>query len=128
MNDLLKIALSQYGVKEISGEKNNKQIVDYAKEAGFEWVNDDETPWCSIFINWCAMKAGLERSHKANARSWLNTGELTTHPETGDIVIVLDVGYEYLYQFDPVIVVEECYPNSPYNFKHWKYKEIHDEL
>ena len=49
-------------------------------------------------------------------------------PETGDIVIVLDVGYEYLYQFDPVIVVEECYPNSPYNFKHWKYKEIHDEL
>ena len=87
MNDLLKIALSQYGVKEISGEKNNKQIVDYAKEAGFEWVNDDETPWCSIFINWCAMKAGLERSHKANARSWLNTVELTTHPETGDIVV-----------------------------------------
>jgi len=56
---ILKVALSQYGVKEITGRNHNKTIVDYAKESGFEWVNDDETPWCSIFINWVAFNRTL---------------------------------------------------------------------
>ena len=46
MSKLLEIALSQYGQKEIAGEKDNLTIVGYAKEAGHAWVNDDETPWC----------------------------------------------------------------------------------
>jgi uncharacterized protein (TIGR02594 family) len=46
MSNLVEIALSQYGVKEIAGENDNQTIVGYAKEAGHTWVNDDETPWC----------------------------------------------------------------------------------
>jgi uncharacterized protein (TIGR02594 family) len=87
MSRLLEIATSQLGVKEISGPVDNVTIVHYAKQSGFEWVDDDETPWCSIFVNWVAMKAGLKRSKLANARSWMDVGTPTTDPEPGDIVI-----------------------------------------
>lgn len=85
--ELLKVALSQYGKKEIAGNKHNPVIVDYAKQTGFTWVNDDETPWCSIFMNWVAMKAGFQRSNKANARSWLTVGEQVMFMEIGDVVV-----------------------------------------
>jgi uncharacterized protein (TIGR02594 family) len=89
MNNLLKIALSQYGQEERPGDINNPTIVNYSKELGpgFAWINDDETSWCSVFVNWCCLKAGLERSNKANARSWLDVGEKVLMPETGDIVV-----------------------------------------
>lgn len=80
-------ALSQYGQKEIVGVQHNDSIVKYAKEAGFAWVNDDETPWCSIFMNWIAMKTGYERTNKANAKSWLEIGIPVSTPETGDVVV-----------------------------------------
>ena len=87
MNELLNIGLSQYGVKEIPGTKHNPTIVGYSKEIGYGGVVDDETAWCSIFMNWCALKAGLQRSKKLNARSWLNIGEEVKEPQAGDVVI-----------------------------------------
>ena len=87
MKTVIEIALSQYGTKEISGPENNRTIVSYAKEAGFAWVNNDETPWCSIFMNWVTMKAGLPRSGKADARSWLHIGTEVKDPLLGDIVV-----------------------------------------
>lgn len=83
----LEIAISQIGVKEITGTGHNQTIVKYAHESGFEWINDDETPWCSVFINWCAIKAGLSRSNGANARSWNDVGIQTDNPEPGDVVV-----------------------------------------
>ena len=88
MDKILKIAIAELGQKEISGPQNNPTIVNYAKEAGFAWVDDDETPWCSIFVNWVAKKAGLKQSGKANARSWLLEGlNVDAAPEPGDIVV-----------------------------------------
>ena len=88
MDKILKIAVPELGQKEITGPEHNRRIVDYAKEAGFEWINDDETPWCSIFINWVAKNAGLQYSKKLNARSWLLIGVIVDNsPEPGDIVI-----------------------------------------
>ncbi|MCK5337809.1 MAG: TIGR02594 family protein [Bacteroidales bacterium] len=88
MDKILKIAIAELGQKEISGPQDNPTIVNYAKEAGFDWVNDDETPWCSIFVNWVAKKAGLKDNGKANARSWLLEGmNVDTSPEPGDVVI-----------------------------------------
>ncbi len=87
MQSLIKIAAGELGIKEIPGQDNEKRIIDYAKEAGFKGITDDETPWCSIFINWCCMKAGLQRTHRANARSWLSVGKPVENPVTGDIVI-----------------------------------------
>lgn len=87
MKNLIKIAAAEIGVKEFPKDADNPVIVKYAKEAGFKNITDDETPWCSIFINWCCEKAGLQRSHKANARSWLYVGKTVESPFTGDIVV-----------------------------------------
>lgn len=84
---LLQIAIQELGVKEQKGTKNNPKILNYAKETGFDWIKDDETPWCSVFINWCCLKAGLPRTKKANARSWLSLGKPVKDPVPGDIVI-----------------------------------------
>jgi uncharacterized protein (TIGR02594 family) len=87
MDDFIKVAMAELGQKEIRGPENNPSIVNYAKETDFDWVNDDETPWCSIFINWCCKKSGLKGSGKANARSWMLTGSATSNPEPGDTVV-----------------------------------------
>ncbi len=88
MDMLFKIAAGELGQKEIAGPQNNPAILNYANEAGFSWINDEDTPWCSIFINWVAKKAGLQCSQNLNARSWLKVGHpVDNAPETGDIVV-----------------------------------------
>lgn len=87
MDALLKIAVQEIGVKEIAGPEHNPTILNYSKEAGFSWINDDETPWCSIFINWCAIKAKIKGSGKESARSWLLIGEKVETPLPGDVVV-----------------------------------------
>jgi uncharacterized protein (TIGR02594 family) len=88
MDKILKIAVAELGEKEIQGPEDNPTIVNYAKEAGFDWIDDDETPWCSIFVNWVAKKAGLKASGKANARSWMLEGiNVDNSPEPGDVVV-----------------------------------------
>ncbi|WP_163713867.1 C40 family peptidase [Mangrovibacterium lignilyticum] len=88
MKNILQIAAAELGVKEFSGAEHNPVIVKYAKEAGFNNITDDETPWCSIFMNWCSLEAGLQRTHKANARSWLSVGTPVDDPIPGDVIIL----------------------------------------
>lgn len=71
---ILQEALKEYGVEEIVGGKHNPIITGYFDEIGHGWVKDDETAWCSAFINAMALRAGLEISGKLNARSWLDVG------------------------------------------------------
>lgn len=87
MNTVLQIAFKELGAKEIKGQNHNQRIVDYAKGAGIKGIDDDETPWCSIFANWVCKKAKKEMSHKANARSWVNVGYKTNSPQPGDVVV-----------------------------------------
>lgn len=88
MDKLIQTAVNELGQKEISGPDENPSIVRYAKEGGsFEWINEDDTPWCSIFVNWCAKKSGLKGSGLANARSWLIIGQGVDNPQPGDVVV-----------------------------------------
>jgi uncharacterized protein (TIGR02594 family) len=87
MKSLIKIAAGEIGIKEVAGEQHEKRILDYAKEAGFKNIKDDETPWCSIFVNWCCKEAGLQRTNRLNARSWLTVGLPVEDPAPGDIVV-----------------------------------------
>ncbi|MEM6523259.1 MAG: TIGR02594 family protein [Bacteroidota bacterium] len=88
MDKLIQIAVKELGQKEISGSSNNDRIVRYARESGIVGISSDEVPWCSTFVNWVAFKAGLKRTNKANARSWLKAGIIVDqHPEPGDVVV-----------------------------------------
>jgi uncharacterized protein (TIGR02594 family) len=87
MDTLIKTAIAELGQKEVPGADDNAAIVRYAHESGFSWINDDETPWCSIFVNWCAKKVNLRGTGKADARSWLFAGQRIDSPEPGDVVV-----------------------------------------
>jgi len=80
------IALSQYGEKERRGGENNV-ILKYFSEIGFPEIKEDEVPWCSAFVNWCVMKAGLPITKNLAARSWLGWGKKVMVPEIGDIAV-----------------------------------------
>ena len=43
MDELLKTAFAHLGQKEVARPEDNPTIVNYARESGFEWVDDDET-------------------------------------------------------------------------------------
>jgi len=83
------IAMGYLGVQEVPGKKHNPIILGWLRAIG-SWIHDDETAWCSTFANYCALLAGLERSHKLNARSWLNVGEPVNleDAQRGDVVIL----------------------------------------
>jgi len=86
MDKFLQIAFKELGEKELK-DGDNPKIVQYAKKAGFDWVNDDETPWCSFFANFVVGRTRIKGSGKADARSWLLVGDKTDNPEPGDIVV-----------------------------------------
>ncbi|GAG88566.1 unnamed protein product [marine sediment metagenome] len=87
MIEVLKIALSQYGVTEIVGGEHNPTILKYFKDIGHSWVKDDEMAWCSAFVNWCCFHAGKNYTGELNARSWLKVGHRAVEPQVGDIVV-----------------------------------------
>lgn len=80
------IALTQYGIKEFQGKRHNPEVVKYFQECGFN-IDDDEVSWCSAFMCWCHLKAGLPHTASLAARSWLGYGERVTEPKLGDIVV-----------------------------------------
>jgi uncharacterized protein (TIGR02594 family) len=87
MSSLIKIAAGELGVQEIKGDAHDKRILAYSSESGIKGIKDDETAWCSIFVNWCCFKAGLQRTNSARARSWESIGKPVDDPRPGDIVI-----------------------------------------
>lgn len=88
--NLLSIALSQYGLKEILGKIDNPEITKYFTSCGFTAsALRDETSWCSAFVNWCAQAACKPMSGKLNARSWLTVGAGVADGQQrlGDVVV-----------------------------------------
>ncbi|PZX43917.1 uncharacterized protein (TIGR02594 family) [Nonlabens dokdonensis] len=87
MKNILHIATAEIGVKEKPGKGSNPQILKYAKDAGFDNYTEDDTAWCSLFMNWVAKEASLESTDSLLARSWLNVGNTSNDPEPGDVVV-----------------------------------------
>lgn len=70
----LTIAHQYLGIREIPGERFNSLVLAML-QLDNSWVEDDETPWCSAFVNFVHFQLpGLPRSHSLAARSWLLVG------------------------------------------------------
>lgn len=75
-------AAREIGVHEAPGDANNPRVLEYlrtcSQTAGgnlAEWgTTRDSTPWCSAFVNWCLLEAGIEGTRSAAARSWERWG------------------------------------------------------
>lgn len=74
------------GVDEVAGPDHNPRIVEYHQSTSLK-ATDDETPWCSSFVNWCMDQAGEEKTNSAMARSWLKWGEDLAEPRKGCVVV-----------------------------------------
>lgn len=71
-------ARSLMGTKEIPGPQHNSWIVQQWAKLGAAWFNDDETPWCGLFIAHCMQVAGQPFPAKgqfARALSWGQWGK-----------------------------------------------------
>ncbi len=80
------IARDELGTDEIPGPVHNERILEYHSTTTLN-ASDDETPWCSSFVNWCMEKAGIEGTDSAAARSWTRWGTKLTSPKKGCIVV-----------------------------------------
>jgi len=74
-------------VKEIKGDQDNPRIVAYHNTTNLS-ANDDETPWCSSFVNFCMKEGGIDGTHSALARSWEKWGKRLNQPTTGCVVVL----------------------------------------
>lgn len=67
-------ALRELGTHEIVGKRHNPRIVQYHQSTRLK-AKDDETAWCSSFLNWCFEQAGLLGTQSAAAASWCEWGQ-----------------------------------------------------
>ena len=72
----MELAMQEYGIREFPGRGRNRNIASYLATVGRPRAND-ETPWCSAFVNWCVSEGGLRGTNRGNARSWLTWEEAT---------------------------------------------------
>ena len=79
------------GIKEQAGrEVHNSQIMAMLK-LDTSYPREDETPWCSAFMNYICWLLDLPRSKSLRARSWLRVGrpvELERARPGFDVVIL----------------------------------------
>jgi uncharacterized protein (TIGR02594 family) len=86
------IARGEEGIKETPGRGDNPEVVKYLKSCtslnGSSAQSNDETAWCSAFVNWCVEQAGMEGTESAMARSWRRWGKAISDPVEGCIVVL----------------------------------------
>lgn len=84
-------ARKEIGTKAFSGTADNPDVVKYLKSVDSLSASDqrnDETAWCSAFVNWCMEEVGIKGTESAAARSWLKWGKKLNKPEQGCVVVL----------------------------------------
>jgi uncharacterized protein (TIGR02594 family) len=88
----MRYARAQLGVREVDGDGDNPQIVEWIKACapGRPWLAHDSTPHCSAFVNACMLSVGISRTRSLAARSWLRYGDAIPLDEAryGDVVVL----------------------------------------
>lgn len=84
---VLTAAMGEYGVKEVSGPKNNPRVLKYHAATKLK-AGSDAVAWCSSFVNWVVQQVSLKSTESAAARSWQRM--FPNHPgspQVGDICV-----------------------------------------
>lgn len=80
-------ALLHVGLKEIKGPTHNQIISGWLKRLQ-AWWDDDETPWCGVFVAHCLQETGFPvPSLWMRAKEWLNWGMAIEMPVLGCVVV-----------------------------------------
>ena len=86
--EMMAHAMDLFNVSEVPGAENNPQIMKMFAAIDQDWVQGDETSWCSAFINYLAKENGYDYSGSLTARSWLPIGRRASIPNPGDIAVL----------------------------------------
>lgn len=70
----MKYAKGEVDQTEISGGAHNPRIIAYHATTTLK-ATADETPWCSSFVNWSLLQAGIKGTDSAAAISWMKWGK-----------------------------------------------------
>jgi uncharacterized protein (TIGR02594 family) len=85
-------ATAELGVHENSlAGKHESRIVEYHSATSLK-ATDDETPWCSSFVNWVMKQSGYVGTNSALAKSWIDWGNEQINPREGSITIIQRIG------------------------------------
>ncbi len=71
----------------IEGGKNNPRVIEYHSTTTHK-ATDDETSWCSSFVNWCFRQCGIEGTGSASALSWEKWGKKYNFPAYGSVAVI----------------------------------------
>lgn len=84
------VALAEEGVREVIGPGDNPRIAEYLASTDLdrELAREDETPWCSGFVNWCVEHAGYAGTNSASAGSWRHWGKAAGTGRRGLITVL----------------------------------------
>jgi len=84
----MEIAMREQGQAELAGaSQSNPRILEYHQATSLR-ATDDETPWCSSFVNWVMVQSGQLGTRNALASSWLSWGQKLAEPRHGAIAII----------------------------------------
>ena len=83
------VAKEEVGVKEIAGKDHNPKIIEYHSLTSGKF-QDDETPWCSSFVNWVMFQVGIKGTNSAGAYSWKDWGQKLDKPAYGSLAVVVN--------------------------------------
>lgn len=92
-------AKGEMGVAEVPGKSHNKRVLAYHACTSL-YATDDETPWCSSFINWVMKKIGEKGTNSAAAKSWMKWGVELKKPVPGCVVVFTRAGGGHVALFD----------------------------
>lgn len=86
----LTVARGELGTNEIRGAQHSARVLDYHATTSLR-ARDDETAWCSSFVNWTMEQAGYRGTDSAAARSWSTWGQAvdrsTASVQPGDVIV-----------------------------------------
>lgn len=86
----LAIARGELGTNEIRGGRDSARVLEYHQATSLR-ARNDETAWCSSFVNWTMGQAGVRGTNSAAARSWLNWGNAVpidaASVRPGDVIV-----------------------------------------
>lgn len=71
---IIEFALSHYGLKEQPGPDHEKIILHMFRYIGFNYIDNDETPWCTAFVLYCLKKYGVSIPMTLKARDLAKIG------------------------------------------------------
>jgi uncharacterized protein (TIGR02594 family) len=85
----LKKAEKYIGIGDRPGIISNPEVLYWLKRIDNS-VTDDDTSWCSAFVNFICDELGLESTKSLSARSWLQVGDKISidYAKEGDVVIL----------------------------------------